>query len=333
MRVAARAVFTTSAHRGDRRAVPRPPPRIEPARRRARRAAHRPAQVGAVHGRPGRCRSVRRSAGVRRGAGTRASTATATRSARRSSSATTCSACSANRAGPARAAPTTCARASGRCSCCARSSWPTTAGGQRPGALPRRPRASTRSTRQRCRDVVAASGALASVEARDRRAPCAGRSSGGATFAGPPARCARRTGRACSAADRLTMSRVVVIGAGLGGLSAACHLAGAGHDVTVVERGDRPGGRAGTLELGGYRFDTGPTVLTMPELFERCFAAVGVDMSSCLTAATARPDVPGLLRRRQRAAGAPRTSGDGRRDRRRVRADARPPPSTGSATG
>ena len=79
------------------------------------------------------------------------------------------------------------------------------------------------------------------------------------------------------------MSRCVVVGAGLGGLSAACHLAGAGHDVTVVERDDEPGGRAGSIELGGYRFDTGPTVLTMPELFERCFHAVGEEMSSYLT--------------------------------------------------
>ena len=78
-------------------------------------------------------------------------------------------------------------------------------------------------------------------------------------------------------------TRVVVIGAGLGGLSAACHLAGSGHEVTVVERGSRPGGRAGSLELDGYRFDTGPTVLTMPSLFERCFQAVGVDMAELLT--------------------------------------------------
>jgi len=77
--------------------------------------------------------------------------------------------------------------------------------------------------------------------------------------------------------------RVVVVGAGLAGLSAACHLAGAGHDVTVVEAGSLPGGRAGSLERGGYRFDTGPTVLTMPHLIDRCFAAAGVDGADLLT--------------------------------------------------
>jgi phytoene desaturase len=76
--------------------------------------------------------------------------------------------------------------------------------------------------------------------------------------------------------------RVVVVGAGLSGLSAACHLAGRGHDVTVLERDAVPGGRAGRLELAGYRFDTGPTVLTMPELLARTFAAAGVDMAGLL---------------------------------------------------
>ena len=60
--------------------------------------------------------------------------------------------------------------------------------------------------------------------------------------------------------------RVVVVGAGLGGLSAALRLAGAGRRVTLLEREDVPGGRAGLLVDGGYSFDTGPTVLTMPDL-------------------------------------------------------------------
>jgi phytoene desaturase len=69
--------------------------------------------------------------------------------------------------------------------------------------------------------------------------------------------------------------RVVVVGAGLGGLACALHLAGAGRQVTVLERAAGPGGRAGLLAAGGYTFDTGPTVLTMPELIERTLAAVG----------------------------------------------------------
>lgn len=59
---------------------------------------------------------------------------------------------------------------------------------------------------------------------------------------------------------------VVIVGAGLGGLSAALRLAGAGRRVTVLEREAVVGGRAGVLHDSGYTFDTGPTVLTMPEL-------------------------------------------------------------------
>jgi phytoene desaturase len=68
--------------------------------------------------------------------------------------------------------------------------------------------------------------------------------------------------------------RVVIVGAGLGGLSAALHLASAGREVTVVERELVPGGYAGRLSLGGYEFDTGPTVLTMPDLIEEPLRAV-----------------------------------------------------------
>ena len=65
------------------------------------------------------------------------------------------------------------------------------------------------------------------------------------------------------------------IGAGLAGLSAALHLAGRGRAVTVVERQPWPGGRAGRLDVDGYRIDTGPTVLTMPDIIDETFAAVG----------------------------------------------------------
>jgi phytoene desaturase len=68
---------------------------------------------------------------------------------------------------------------------------------------------------------------------------------------------------------------VVVVGAGLGGLSAALRLAGAGRSVTVLEREPVPGGRAGVLHDQGYTFDTGPTVLTMPDLIADALDCVG----------------------------------------------------------
>jgi phytoene desaturase len=76
---------------------------------------------------------------------------------------------------------------------------------------------------------------------------------------------------------------VVVVGAGLAGLSAALRLAGAGRRVTVLEREPVPGGRAGRVADSGYLFDTGPTVLTMPDLIADAFDAVGEDMDDWLT--------------------------------------------------
>src|SRR3954462_13617974 len=76
-----------------------------------------------------------------------------------------------------------------------------------------------------------------------------------------------------------TLMRVVVIGAGLGVLAAAAHLAGAGHEVTVLERAPQPGGRAAMIDEGAYRLDVGPTVLTMPDLVAGTFAAAGAELS------------------------------------------------------
>ncbi|WP_120317795.1 phytoene desaturase family protein [Catellatospora citrea] len=70
-------------------------------------------------------------------------------------------------------------------------------------------------------------------------------------------------------------NHVIVVGAGLGGLSCALHLAGAGREVTVIERSGNPGGQVGVLELDGHRFDTGPTMITAPDLLAEPLAAVG----------------------------------------------------------
>ncbi|MEV4211857.1 phytoene desaturase family protein [Micromonospora sp. NPDC049662] len=76
--------------------------------------------------------------------------------------------------------------------------------------------------------------------------------------------------------------RVVVVGAGLGGLACALHLAGSGRQVTVLEREPVPGGRAGRLSVDGYEFDTGPTVLTMPDLIAEALGAVGEELRDWL---------------------------------------------------
>jgi len=73
--------------------------------------------------------------------------------------------------------------------------------------------------------------------------------------------------------------RIAVIGAGVGGLAAAVRLAALGHRVTVLEQAGMPGGKCGRVELGGYRFDSGPSLLTMPWVFEELFAATGAPLA------------------------------------------------------
>jgi phytoene desaturase len=77
--------------------------------------------------------------------------------------------------------------------------------------------------------------------------------------------------------------RTIVVGAGLGGLSAACHLAGRGHEVVVFDREARPGGLAGVVEEAGFRIDSGPTVLTMVDVLERTFGAAGAALEDHVT--------------------------------------------------
>ena len=67
---------------------------------------------------------------------------------------------------------------------------------------------------------------------------------------------------------------VIVIGAGIGGITAATHLAKRGMKVTILEKNQRPGGRCDRLNRGGHHFDTGPTLFVMPLLYESEFAAL-----------------------------------------------------------
>ena len=72
---------------------------------------------------------------------------------------------------------------------------------------------------------------------------------------------------------------VVIIGAGLGGLSAAIALATEGFKVELIEKNDKVGGKLNILTKDGFTFDLGPSILTMPHIFEALFTAVGKNMA------------------------------------------------------
>ena len=78
------------------------------------------------------------------------------------------------------------------------------------------------------------------------------------------------------------VSRIVVIGAGLGGLAAAARLAAAGHAVTVCEQAADLGGKLSTAQHDGYRWDTGPSLLTLPSVLEDLFSATGAPLEGSL---------------------------------------------------
>jgi len=70
-------------------------------------------------------------------------------------------------------------------------------------------------------------------------------------------------------------STALIIGAGLGGIATAARLACQGYHVTVLEQNARPGGRCDQLMRDGHRFDVGPTLFLMPEVFAETYAALG----------------------------------------------------------
>jgi phytoene desaturase len=75
-------------------------------------------------------------------------------------------------------------------------------------------------------------------------------------------------------------SRAIVIGAGLGGLAAAMRLGAKGYSVTVIDRLDTVGGRGSSISMDGHRFDLGPTIVTVPEVFRALWAACGRDFDA-----------------------------------------------------
>ena len=77
--------------------------------------------------------------------------------------------------------------------------------------------------------------------------------------------------------------KCAVIGAGLGGLTAAIRLALYGAEVHLFEQHAFPGGKAGELKKAGFRFDTGPSILTMPFILEKIFLDAGEQLASYLT--------------------------------------------------
>ncbi len=79
------------------------------------------------------------------------------------------------------------------------------------------------------------------------------------------------------------MSKIAVVGAGVGGLATAARLAHKGHQVTVFEKLPRCGGRNNIIADRGFKFDTGPSFVLMPDFFEEVFASCGQDLRSRLT--------------------------------------------------
>ncbi len=87
----------------------------------------------------------------------------------------------------------------------------------------------------------------------------------------------------------MSAKKVIVIGAGLGGLSAAISLKQSGYDVALFEKNEKIGGKLNVLKEKGYSFDLGPSILTLPHIFERLFERSGKQMSDYFSIRPLRP--------------------------------------------
>ncbi len=87
----------------------------------------------------------------------------------------------------------------------------------------------------------------------------------------------------------MASKKVIVIGSGLGGISAAISLAQEGYEVSIHEKNDKIGGKLNVLKAQGYSFDLGPSILTLPHLFERLFTRSGKRMGDYFSIRPLRP--------------------------------------------
>ena len=76
----------------------------------------------------------------------------------------------------------------------------------------------------------------------------------------------------------MTTPTTTIIGAGIAGLAAAISLAARGHQVTVYEAASKAGGKIGTATFDGVEFDTGPSLLTLPDLIDEVFEVAGTSL-------------------------------------------------------
>jgi phytoene desaturase len=77
-------------------------------------------------------------------------------------------------------------------------------------------------------------------------------------------------------------SPVIIVGAGIAGLAASIRLASRGHHVTIFERSDKPGGKLNSISWEGFRWDTGPSLFTLPDLVEELFVLAGDEMKTSI---------------------------------------------------
>ena len=87
----------------------------------------------------------------------------------------------------------------------------------------------------------------------------------------------------------MTKKHIVIIGGGYGGLASAALLSASGNEVTVLEKNEQLGGRAGQLVQDGFRFDTGPSWYLMPEVFEQFYKLIGRNVRNELSLVKLQP--------------------------------------------